>query len=94
MEDNPDDTFDPRIRPWYKKAQLMRGLIRTEPYVFYTSRLQGITTAAPVLDKSGVVSGVIGVDYCALPFELRYHPDVKDGDYTLTKLFHFYKVLQ
>ncbi len=59
---DPDDTYDPRVRPWFKRARLTRRLIWTDPYVFYTSRLPGITTAAPVFDESGNITGVIGVD--------------------------------
>ncbi|NOZ69037.1 MAG: diguanylate cyclase [Deferribacteres bacterium] len=59
---DPDDTYDPRSRPWFRRVRLTRKLIWTDPYVFYTSRLPGVTTAAPVFGKSGKITGVIGVD--------------------------------
>lgn len=44
-----NDNYDPRIRPWFINAIEKNRLIWTEPYVFYTSRKRGITTAIPVL---------------------------------------------
>ncbi len=57
-----EDTFDPRTRPWFKKALATRDLVWTNPYIFFTSRQPGITTAAPVLDSEGTIKGVVGVD--------------------------------
>ena len=56
------DVYDPRIRPWYTKAVAEGGLIWTSPYVFFTSRNPGITTASPVYDSEGELLGVVGVD--------------------------------
>jgi len=58
----PDDEYDPRQRPWYKKAVSERKLIWTDPYIFYSLQVPGITTASPVIGEGGVVKGVIGVD--------------------------------
>ena len=57
-----EDTFDPRTRPWFEKALATRDLVWTNPYIFFTSRQPGITTAAPVLDSEGTITGVVGVD--------------------------------
>ncbi|MDH3639713.1 MAG: diguanylate cyclase [Gammaproteobacteria bacterium] len=59
---DPDDVYDPRRRPWYEKAKQEKRTVWTDPYVFFTSRQPGITSAAPVLDTSGELRGVVGVD--------------------------------
>lgn len=61
-EDDPEDTFDPRSRPWYQRAATEIKTIWTDPYIFFSSQQPGITLAAPVLDEDGSVRGVIGVD--------------------------------
>lgn len=61
-EFDPADIYDPRQRPWYIKAMDQRSLVWTDPYVFFTARLPGITTAAPVTNEVGRLSGVVGVD--------------------------------
>ncbi len=60
----PADTFDPRQRPWYKKALNRNRLVWTEPYIFFSSQQPGITISSPVYnsDRHDTVSGVIGVD--------------------------------
>jgi hypothetical protein len=37
--------YDPRSRPWYKKAMGAGRVIRTQPYKFYSSDREGITLA-------------------------------------------------
>ncbi len=59
---DPEDRYDPRTRPWFRKAMAERGTIWTDPYVFFTSRLPGITVASPVMDARGTIKGVVGVD--------------------------------
>lgn len=59
---DPNDNYDPRKRPWFKQAKLRNKLIWTDPYVFFTSKKPGITTANPVYDGVGNFLGVIGVD--------------------------------
>lgn len=59
---DPDDVFDPRSRPWFKRAQEERGTIWTDPYIFFSSQQPGITLAAPVIAADQKVSGVVGVD--------------------------------
>lgn len=42
----PDDyAFDPRTRPWYAKAQLSAGAVRTAPYAFCSTGNIGLTVA-------------------------------------------------
>lgn len=54
-----DYVFDPRERPWYKSAAAAAGkLIRTDPYVFFTSRKPGVTLAR----RSANGRAVVGVD--------------------------------
>ena len=59
---DPADTYDPRVRPWYKNAKASSKLIWTDPYIFFSAKKPGITVASPVLDPQGSVTGVIGVD--------------------------------
>lgn len=59
---DPDDTFDPRTRPWYERARQSRGTIWTDPYIFFSSQQPGITLSAPVLDDGDGIRGVVGVD--------------------------------
>jgi len=62
QEQVPDDTYDPRLRPWYRKVLEKRGIIWTEPYIFFTSQKPGITVAAPWYDPQGRLKGIVGVD--------------------------------
>ncbi|MBO9453758.1 PAS domain S-box protein [Paracoccus sp. R12_1] len=59
---DPTDTFDPRSRPWYKRANDQRSTIWTEPYIFFSSQQPGITLAAPVLGGVSTLRGAVGVD--------------------------------
>ena len=60
--ERPDDTYDPRIRPWFIEASKSSTLIWTDPYIFFTSKNPGISTASPVYGKNGALAGVVGVD--------------------------------
>lgn len=53
----PDETYDPRTRPWYKEALAASDTILTSPYVFFTTKEVGTTFARRRLD-SGTVVGV------------------------------------
>ncbi|MCG2732217.1 hybrid sensor histidine kinase/response regulator [Pseudodesulfovibrio aespoeensis] len=59
---DPTDAYDPRTRPWYQRAHRANDLTWTDPYIFYTAKKPGITTANPVYNSSGQFLGVIGVD--------------------------------
>ena len=57
-----NDTYDPRLRPWYRKAFKHKRSIWTDPYIFFTSKKPGITVAAPWYDAQGRLKGIVGVD--------------------------------
>lgn len=59
---DPEDSFDPRERPWYIKARDQQTTIWTDPYIFFSSQQPGITLAAPVFRNGRDVRGVVGVD--------------------------------
>lgn len=48
--------YDPRQRPWYKKASATKGVIKTEPYYFTNFKSTGVTYATHIKEK-GVVLG-------------------------------------
>lgn len=55
---DPEVKYDPRQRPWFKKALHSNQSVFTAPYVFSSSKLPGLTCAS-VLESAG---GVFGVD--------------------------------
>ncbi len=59
---DPEDTYDPRVRPWFQSAVEQNTTVLTDPYVFFTSQLPGITAASPVYGSDGSIAGVVGVD--------------------------------
>jgi len=59
---DPNDRFDPRLRPWYKKALKHQKIVWTDPYIFFTSQKPGITIVGPTYDDSSVLQGIVGVD--------------------------------
>ncbi|OEU66077.1 MAG: histidine kinase [Desulfovibrio sp. S3730MH75] len=64
IKEDIDETqsYDPRTRPWYNSAVRHNDVIWTDPYVFFTGKKPGITTASPVYDANGKLLGVVGVD--------------------------------
>ena len=61
-EVDPDDTYDPRTRPWYKKVSEKKTIVWTDPYIFFTSQNPGITVAGPTYDELNQLEGIVGVD--------------------------------
>jgi two-component system cell cycle sensor histidine kinase/response regulator CckA len=61
-ESTPDDPYDPRSRPWYKKAIAAKKIVWTDPYIFFTSQKPGITIAGPFYAEGGKLRGIVGVD--------------------------------
>ncbi|MGA6925751.1 MAG: PAS domain S-box protein, partial [Desulfosarcina sp.] len=61
-ESDDADLYDPRNRPWYRKAIAENRIVWTDPYIFYTSQKPGITIAGPFFDRFGKLMGVVGVD--------------------------------
>lgn len=53
--------YDPRVRPWYKDAVERRALVTSDPYIYATTGLPGITVAMPVY-VGGQVAGVLAID--------------------------------
>jgi diguanylate cyclase (GGDEF)-like protein len=62
QEAHPEDTYDPRERPWYQEAVASHGQSWTEPYMFFTSKRPGVTVAKPFYKPEGEFLGVVGVD--------------------------------
>jgi serine phosphatase RsbU (regulator of sigma subunit) len=59
---NDDTGYDPRTRPFYRKAKEKGELVWLPPYLFFGSGVPGISCAAPVL-KNGRLRGVLSVDF-------------------------------
>lgn len=78
---DPDDRFDPRTRPWYKRATEADELAWTAPYVFFTSHHPGLSAASAVRTDSGEIVGVIGADVelSALSAFLQTQPIGRSG---------------
>ncbi|MEI7638495.1 MAG: HD domain-containing phosphohydrolase [Syntrophus sp. (in: bacteria)] len=53
-----DYRYDPRDRDWYQRALREDRLVRTDPYIFFTTRELGLTFSR----RSGNVHSVVGVD--------------------------------
>ncbi len=51
----PGDAFDPRQRPWYRRAMSAEDAWLTEPYAFFTTREIGITLSRRSRDGHAVV---------------------------------------
>ncbi|MEN8244629.1 MAG: HD domain-containing phosphohydrolase [Thermodesulfobacteriota bacterium] len=60
LEFNP--SYDPRERPWYRKALESDQAVYTAPYVFSTSKLPGITCAEQLDEKGGVFGADITLE--------------------------------
>jgi adenylate cyclase len=61
-EEVPDDTFDPRTRPWYEGAEQTKKPFWTDTYLFFTLQKPGITFSIPHFDADGKLQSVLGVD--------------------------------
>ncbi len=61
-ENDAADSYDPRIRPWYRGAIEVDGIFWTDPYIFYTSQKPGITISGPTYNLAGQLAGIVGVD--------------------------------
>jgi adenylate cyclase len=62
-EKSIDNSYDPRVRPWYVGAVKNKGIFWTEMYIFFTDKKPGITAAYPVQDPGGNIVGVLGLDF-------------------------------
>ena len=61
-ETDPQDTYDPRLRPWYIKSLQQKAVVWTDPYIFFTSQKPGITIAGPIFDAANHLRAIVGVD--------------------------------
>ncbi len=53
--------YDPRTRPWYKDAVERKGLVISNPYIYATTGLPGVTVAMPFYAGDALV-GVVAID--------------------------------
>ena len=60
-ESSAATNYDPRSRPWYREAAAKKKLILTDPYIFSTTGLPGLTIAAPFFDGNAL-AGVVATD--------------------------------
>jgi serine phosphatase RsbU (regulator of sigma subunit) len=58
-----DSGYDPRNRPFYRKAKEMGRLVWLPPYIFYTQGVPGVSCAAPVYDDEHLLRGVLSIDF-------------------------------
>ena len=58
----PDSGFDPRAREWYRAAMRVDRQVRTDPYVFFTTREPGITLARASASRRAVVGADVTLD--------------------------------
>jgi len=58
-------SFDPRTRGWYMKAKGDKGVVWSNPYVFYFNHHLGVTRALPMYtdEEHQELLGVVGVDF-------------------------------
>lgn len=58
-----DSGYDPRTRPFYRKAKQEGRLVWLPPYVFYNQGVPGISCATPVSGGTGKLRGVLSIDF-------------------------------
>ena len=56
------DSFDARVRPWYKKALNAKKPAWSDIYPFVTDKALGITAVHPVTSQDGQLQGVLATD--------------------------------
>jgi len=55
------DTYDPRVRPWYKKATATKNVGLTDTYIDATTGAPIVTVMAPVIVQNEIIA-VFGID--------------------------------
>ncbi len=60
--DDLDPGYDPRVRPWYIRAQQEETAFYTQPYIFSATKLPGITCAEKLIKGGGVFGADITLD--------------------------------
>ena len=53
--------YDPRVRPWFKDAVEKKDLVISNPYIYATTGLPGVTVAMPIY-VHGQLLGVMAID--------------------------------
>jgi class 3 adenylate cyclase len=61
-QDDPNDTFDARVRPWYENAVKTRKPTWTDTYQFFTIHRPGITFSIPRYGSDGKLQTVLALD--------------------------------
>ncbi|NEP55449.1 MAG: PAS domain S-box protein [Symploca sp. SIO2G7] len=56
------EDYDPRIRPWYKRAVTVEQTVWSPIYVMFSHRMLGITISEPIKDETETLLGVVGTD--------------------------------
>jgi HD-GYP domain-containing protein (c-di-GMP phosphodiesterase class II) len=64
-----DPNYDPRTRPWYTRAQREETAFFSEPYIFSSSKIPGITCAERLAGGSAVFGADITLDRFAVSLE-------------------------
>jgi Adenylate cyclase, family 3 (some proteins contain HAMP domain) len=59
---NPQEFFDPRLRPWYRGAEETKLSYWSDPYVFLLSQQVGVTAATPAAVENQNINIVISAD--------------------------------
>lgn len=82
FEPNLPEDYDPRIRPWYENAIAAGDYAISDPYLYASEPVLGVTGAIPVRDPGGRLVGVLGIDLMldnlrALLWDLRIPKDGK-----------------
>lgn len=62
VENSSDDSYDPRVRPWYLGALEVQDVYWTDVYIFFTDQKPGVTAARVVRGPEGQVLGVLSMD--------------------------------
>ncbi|UCF93600.1 MAG: GAF domain-containing protein [Desulfobacterales bacterium] len=62
VENSTDDSYDPRVRPWYMGALEVQDVYWTDVYIFFTDQKPGVTAAMAVRGPEGQVLGVLSMD--------------------------------
>jgi len=64
--------YDPRERPWFRKALVSDQAVYTSPYVFSATKLPGITCARQLASKNGVFGADITLERFAKSFTRQH----------------------
>jgi class 3 adenylate cyclase len=62
VETVSDETYDPRVRPWYRGAVEKQSLYWSDIYIFFTDQKPGMTISLPIRRGDGDLLGVVGLD--------------------------------